>query len=76
MIITEMVAMLLRSSRDPQLLKAYADCLILMTKHFYEDAKNHDFLTFTYKQLLKKFLGGRCAQTTGINLKLFQSIFE
>ena len=60
-IITEMVAMLMRSSKDPQLLKAYSECLILMSKHFYEDVKNHEFLTFTFKQLLKKFLGGRCA---------------
>lgn len=33
------------------------------------------FLTFTYKELLKSFLGGR-THNQGINAKFFQSVFE
>lgn len=33
------------------------------------------FLSFTYKELLKKFLGGR-TQNHGINVQFFQGAFE
>jgi len=79
-LLTEMMSMLLRQHKDPALQKAYSDCFILLTKHFYEksedDKATRDFLVFTYKELLKKFLQGRCAQTSGLNPRFFQSVFE
>jgi len=30
----------------------------------------------TYKELLKKFLGGRTAQNSGLHAKFFQELFE
>lgn len=45
----------------------------MLTRHFWEKQDNREFLTFTYKELLKKFLGGRCQS---IRLAFFQSVFE
>lgn len=53
--------------------KAYTDSFIVLTKHFWENQSNHEFITFTFKELLKRFLGGRCET---IKLSLFQQVFE
>jgi hypothetical protein len=70
---TEMMQMLLRQHRDPALQTAYSDCFILLTKHFYDQEQNEirEFLGFTFRELLTKFLGGRFAATSGLKLKLF-----
>jgi hypothetical protein len=75
-LLTEMMAMLLRQHKDAGLSKAYSDSFIVLTKHFWEDAAQKEFLTFTYKELLKKFLAGRCANGSGLNQKFFQSVVE
>jgi len=43
------------------MLKAYQDCFLLLTKQYaHSDSKPlQHFLAFTYKELLKNFLGGR-----------------
>ena len=66
-LLTEMMAMLLRQHKDAGLSKAYSDSFIVLTKHFWEDASQKEFLIFTYKELLKKFLAGRCANGSGLN---------
>jgi len=67
-----MMAVLLRAHQDAALAKAYSDSFIVLTKHFWEgDKSQREFLVFTYKELLKKFLGGRCAVLCGLNLKFF-----
>lgn len=60
MLLTELLTMLMRQHNDAALYKAYSDSLVVLIKHFWETPANHEFLTFTFKELLKKFLGGRC----------------
>ena len=73
-----MMQMLLKSNQDASLSKAYSDCFILLTQHFYEQNQKQirEFLSFTYKELLTKFLSGRCNQSAGLNLNLFKSVIE
>lgn len=73
MLMTEMQVMLMRPVKDTNLQKAYTESFIVLTKHFWENPANHEFLTFTFNELLKRFLGGRCES---IKLALFQSVFE
>jgi len=70
---TEIMGLLLKSSKDFQMQKSYADCFLFLTKHYFQqgDKKMLKFLTFTYKELLKKFLGGR-TQNQGINVNFFK----
>ena len=70
--------MLLKSNQDASLSKAYSDCFILLTQHFYDQNQKpiREFLAFTYKELLTKFLSGRCNQSAGLNLNLFKSVIE
>jgi len=35
-LMTEMMQMLLKQHKDPALQKAYSDCFVLLTKHFYD----------------------------------------
>ena len=73
-----MMQMLLKQNQDPALAKAYSDCFILLTQHFYDQNQKQirEFLTFTYKELLTKFLSGRCSASAGLNLNLFKSVIE
>ena len=59
------------------MLKAYQDCFLLLTKQYHQSGNKHleKFLGFTYKELLKNFLGGRMT-SAAINLRFFQSVFE
>jgi hypothetical protein len=77
-VMTELMSQLLRQSKDPQMLKAYTDCFLLLTKTFYQNQSNkplQKFLAFTFKELLKNYLGGRMS-SNAINVRLFQSVFE
>lgn len=73
MLITEMMAFLMKQNNDAQLQKAYSDSFVLLTKHFWESPQNQEFLTFTFKELIKRFLGGRCQS---LKPQLFQQVFE
>lgn len=57
--------------------KAYQECFLLLTKTYYQSGNANliKFLAFTYKELLKNFLGGRL-NSNAVSLKLFQSVFE
>ena len=70
---TEMMQMLLKQHRDEALQQAYSDCFILLTKHFYDQDQDdiREFLAFTFKELLAKFLMGRFPATSSLRLKLF-----
>lgn len=50
----------------------------MLTKHFYDQEQDdiREFLGFTFRELLNKFLGGRFATTSSLKLKLFQTVFE
>jgi hypothetical protein len=68
---TEMMQMLLKQQRDEALQQAYSDCFILLTKHYYDQDQDEirEFLAFTFKELLGKFLMGRL--NSSLKLKLF-----
>ncbi len=59
------------------MLKAHQECFLLLTKQYHQSGNKHleKFLAFTYKELLKNFLGGRMS-SAAINVRLFQSVFE
>ena len=59
------------------MLKAYQDCFLLLTKQYHQSGNKQleKFLAFTYKELLKNFLGGRMS-SAAVNVRFFQSVFE
>ena len=71
-VMTELMAQLLKQGKDQQMLKAYQDCFLLLTKQYYQSGNKQlqKFLAFTYKELLKNFLGGRMS-TAAINIRFF-----
>jgi hypothetical protein len=77
-LMTEVVALVLKPTKDTKMHLAYVDCFISLSKQFSqsEDIKLQKFLTFTYKELLKKYLGGRGASAHCLNQQFFQRIFE
>lgn len=75
-LLTEMMTMLLRTQKDQALCKAYADSFVVLTKQFWEDASQREFITFTYKELLKKFLSGRVNPMCGLTQKFILHAFE
>jgi hypothetical protein len=76
-VMTELMGQLLRHSKDQQMLKAYTDCFLLLTKTYYQSTNPslQKFLVFTFKELLKTYLGGRL-NSAAINVRFFQSVFE
>jgi len=78
LLITEVMALVLKPTKDAKMHMAYVDCFISLTKHFSEsnDPKMVKFVSFTYKELLKKFLGGRGASAHSLNQQFFTRIFE
>lgn len=71
-VMTELMSQLLKSGKDQQMLKAYQECFLLLTKTYFQSGneKLMKFLAFTYKELLKTFLGGRM-QSNAINVRFF-----
>lgn len=78
LLMTEVMALVLKPTKDSKMHQAYIDCFISLTKHFSEseDAKMIKFVAFTYKELLKKFLGGRGTSAHSLNQQFFTRIFE
>lgn len=76
-VMTELMSQLLKSGKDQLMLKAYQECFLLLTKTYYQSGNDKlvKFLAFTYKELLKTFLGGRM-QSNAINVRFFQTVFE
>jgi hypothetical protein len=76
----EMQQMLVKQHKDPSVQRAYSDCFILLTKHYYEqsltDKQVREFLTASFKEMLNKFLCGRLPASTGLNTRFFQQLFE
>ena len=68
-LLTEVVALVLKPTKDAKMHQAYIDCLISLSKTFSqsENVKLQKFVVFTYKELLKKFLGGRGAPAHCLN---------
>lgn len=61
LLMTEVVSLVLKPTKDHKMHQAYVDCLMNLTKTFCESADKAmiKFVSFTYQELLKKFLGGR-----------------
>lgn len=76
-VMTELLSQLLKHSKDQQMQKAYQDCFLLLTKTYYQSGnpKLVKFLAFTYKELLKQYLGGRLHSSV-VNVRFFQMVFE
>ena len=78
-VMTELMGLLLKpqGGKDQQMAKAYQECFLLLTKTYYQSGNTNliKFLAFTYKELLKTFLGGRL-NSNAVSIKLFQSVFE
>mmetsp|Transcript_45240 Transcript_45240/g.33010 ORF Transcript_45240/g.33010 Transcript_45240/m.33010 type:complete len:167 (+) Transcript_45240:279-779(+) len=76
-LMTEIMTLMLKTSKDQQMQRAYSDCFLFLTKHYFQQGnkKMLKFLTFTYKELLKKFLGGRNS-SSAINSQFFKAAFE
>ena len=68
----------MRQQREPAIAKAYADCLLLMSKHYFDsgDSGSRESLIATYKDLLHKFLSGRVLAGSGLNIRFLQTVFE
>ena len=68
----------MKQQKDPAIQKAYADCFILLTKHYYDSGEGaaRDQLIAMYKDLLNKFLTGRVLAGSGLNLRFLQTVFE
>jgi len=75
-LLTETMATLLKPQKDEKLVKVYTECFLMLTKHHFENESLRPFVTSTYKELLKKFLGGRCASNSSLSQKFFQEVFE
>ena len=77
-LMTEVMSLVLKPTKDSKMHQAYIDCFVSLTKHFC-DSKNKQILkyvVFTYKELLAKYLGGRGAPAHCLNQQFFQRIFE
>lgn len=76
-LLDELVGQATRQHKDPSMQKAYTDCLLLLAKHYYDSPEKQvrDQLVAAFKDLLKKYLGGR-VQTASLNAKFFQAAFE
>jgi hypothetical protein len=72
------MALVLKPTKDAKMHQAYVDVFISLTKHFSEseDPKMVSFVAMTYKELLKKFLGGRGTSAHALNQQFFTRIFE
>lgn len=69
LLMTEVIALVLKPTKDAKMHNAYVDCLISLTKNFCEqgDSEMVKYVCFTYKELLKKFLGGRGVSLHSLN---------
>ena len=68
----------MKQQREPAIQKAYSDCFVLLTKHYYDsgDTANREALIETYKELLTKFLSGRVLAGSGLNIRFLTTVFE
>ena len=78
MLITEVMALVLKPTKDAAMHQAYVDCFITLTKQFSESQNPQmvKFISFTYKELLRKFLGGRGTSAHCLNQQFFSRIFQ
>ena len=77
-LLTEVSRLVLKPQREPAVQKAYADCFLLLIKHYYDsgDAGSREQLVAIFKDLLAKFLSGRILAGSGLNIRLLQTAFE
>lgn len=77
-LMTEIVGLVLKPTKDAKMHQAYIDCFVSITKQFcdLDDKLMQNFVVFTYKELLKKFLGGRGAPAHCLNQQFFKRVFE
>jgi len=73
-----MSRLLNKQHKEGSAAKAYADCFVLLTKHYYDasDAASREQLTETYRVLVNKFLTGRILAGSALNKSFLQTVFE
>ena len=78
LLLSEISRLVLKPQKEQAIQKAYSDCFILLTRHYYDSgcAKNRAQLVATYKDLLNKFLSGRVLAGSGLNIRFLQTVFE
>ena len=75
-LLTEVISLVLKPTKDAKMHQAYVDCLVSLTKHFCDNPNLVKFVCFTYQELLQKFLGGRGSSAHSLNQQFFTTIFE
>ena len=77
-LMTEVMSLVLKPTKDSKMHQAYVDCFINLTKTLCDSADSSmiKFVCFTYKELLKKFLGGRGTSSHCLNMQFWTQIFE
>ena len=77
-LMTEVMSLVLKPTKDAKMHQAYVDCFITLTKTLCDSAYAQmvKFVCFTYKELLKKFLGGRGTSAHCLNMQFWTQIFE
>jgi len=78
LLMTEVMGLVLKPTKDKQMHQAYTDCFFTLTKQFCDsnDKQLIKFVAFTYQELMKKYLGGRGASAHCLNQQFFLRIFE
>lgn len=73
-----MSRLVIKQHKEPAIQKAYADCFVLLTTHYYEsgDAGCREALSETYKALVSKLLTGRVLAGASLNKRFLQTVFE
>lgn len=70
-LMTELTSMLLKPHKDSGLHKTYQDSFLHLSKFFWDDEDQREFLSSTFRDLLKRFLQGRCAVGSALSLKFW-----
>ena len=78
LLLTEVMGLVLRPTKDRSMHQAYMDCFFTISKQFSdsEDKQLVKFVAFTYKQLIMKYLGGRGTSNKSLNPQFFSKVFE
>lgn len=68
-LMTEVMSLVLKPTKDSKMHQAYIDCFISLTKHFSDSSNKQivKYVVFTYKELLSKYLVGRGASAHSLN---------
>ncbi len=77
-LLTEMSKLVTKQHKEVAMQKAYADCFVLLTSHYYESGNQacQTALAETYRNLVSKLLTGRVLAGASLNKRFLQTVFE